>query len=91
VFAALAKLEGVEPYPSEGNFILMNLAASGRTNDEVIAAAHADRILLRAMGSHRLHGTHVRVTIGTTEQNDRFLDLFGRLFAPGRSLAQQRA
>jgi histidinol-phosphate aminotransferase len=91
VFAALAKLEGVEPYPSEGNFILMNLAASGRTNDEVIAAAHADRILLRAMGSHRLRGTHVQVTIGTTEHNDRFLDLFGRLFAPGRSLAQQRA
>jgi histidinol-phosphate aminotransferase len=28
VFNALTKLEGVEPYPSEGNFILMNVAAS---------------------------------------------------------------
>ena len=81
VFNALTKLEGVEPYPSEGNFILMNVAASGRTNDEIIRLAHAERILLRAMGSHRLKGTHVRVTIGLTEQNDRFLDLFGRLFA----------
>jgi histidinol-phosphate aminotransferase len=81
VFNALTKLEGVEPYPSEGNFILMSVAASGRTNDEIIRLAHAERILLRAMGSHRLKGTHVRVTIGLTEQNDRFLDLFGRLFA----------
>jgi histidinol-phosphate aminotransferase len=82
VFNALTKLEGVEPYPSEGNFILMNVAdASGRTNDEIIRLAHAERILLRAMGSHRLKGTHVRVIIGRTEQNDRFLDLFGRLFA----------
>jgi histidinol-phosphate aminotransferase len=80
VFTALTKLEGVEPYPSEGNFILMNVAATGRGNDEIIRLAHAERILLRAMGSHRLKGTHVRVTIGLAEQNDRFLDLFGRLF-----------
>jgi histidinol-phosphate/aromatic aminotransferase/cobyric acid decarboxylase-like protein len=43
------------------------------------------------MGSHRLRGTHVRVTIGLAEQNDRFLDLFGRLFAPGASLASRSA
>jgi histidinol-phosphate aminotransferase len=91
VFAALSELEGVEPYPSEGNFILMNLAASRRSNAEIIEAAQAERILLRAMGSHRLRGTHVRVTLGTTEQNDRFLDLFGRLFAPGRTLATERS
>ena len=91
VFAALTRLEGVEPHPSEGNFILMNVAASGRTNDEIIRIAHAEKILLRAMGSHRLRGTHVRVTIGLAEQNDRFLDLFGRLFAPGASLASRSA
>jgi histidinol-phosphate aminotransferase len=91
VFAALTRLEGVEPYPSEGNFILMSVAASRRTNDEIIRLAHREKILLRAMGSHRLRGTHVRVTIGLAEQNDRFLDLFGRLFAPGGSLASRSA
>jgi len=91
VFAALTRLEGVEPYPSEGNFILMNVAATRRTNDEIIRIAHSEKILLRAMGSHRLRGTHVRVTIGLAEQNDRFLDLFGRLFAPGASLASRSA
>ena len=91
VFAALTRLEGVEPYPSEGNFILMSVAASRRTNDEIIRIAHSEKILLRAMGSHRLRGTHVRVTIGRAEQNDRFLDLFGRLFAPGASLASRSA
>jgi hypothetical protein len=39
VFNALTKLEGVEPHPSEGNFILMSVAASGRTNDEIIRLA----------------------------------------------------
>jgi histidinol-phosphate aminotransferase len=91
VFAALTRLEGVEPYPSQGNFILMSVAASRRTNDEIIRLAHGEKILLRAMGSHRLRGTHVRVTIGLAEQNDRFLDLFGRLFAPGGSLASRSA
>ena len=33
----------------------------------------------------------VAVTIGLAEQNDRFLDLFGRLFAPGASLASRSA
>src|SRR5919112_1653353 len=47
VFAALTRLEGVEPYPSEGNFILMNVAASRRSNDEIIRLAHDERILLR--------------------------------------------
>lgn len=91
VFAALTSLEGVEPYPSEGNFILMSVAASRRSNDEIIRIAHSEKILLRAMGSHRLRGTHVRVTIGLATQNDRFLDLFGRLFAPGASLASRSA
>jgi histidinol-phosphate aminotransferase len=91
VLAALTRLEGVEPYPSEGNFILMNVAASRRSNDEIIQLAHREKILLRAMGSHRLRGTHVRVTIGLAEQNDRFLNLFGRLFAPGGSLASRSA
>ena len=59
----------------------MSAAASGRTNDEIIRLAHEEKILLRASGSHRLRGTHVRVTIGLAEQNDRFLDLFGRLSA----------
>ena len=69
----------------------MSVAASRRTNDEIIRLAHREKILLRAMGSHRLRGTHVRVTIGLAEQNDRFLDLFGRLFAPGGSLASRSA
>ena len=33
---------GVDPYPSEGNFILMSVAASGRTNDEIIRLAHEE-------------------------------------------------
>ena len=64
---------------------LLSAQAVRELEHEMMAAG------LRAMGSHRLRGTHVRVTIGLAEQNDRFLDLFGRLFAPGASLASRSA
>jgi histidinol-phosphate aminotransferase len=91
VFAALAGLPGVHPFPSEGNFVLMSVAGTGRGNEEIIRAAEADRILLRAMGSHRLRGSLIRVTIGTAEQNDRFLRLFERLVAPEGTIARERS
>jgi len=90
VFAALATLPGLHPFPSEGNFILMDLAGSSRSSEEIIRLARAERILLRAMGSHRLRGTHVRVTVGTTVQNDRFLAFFDALLNRGEAVAAGR-
>ena len=58
----------------------MSVAASGRTNDEIIRLAHEED----PPAGHGLAppARHPRaVTIGLAEQNDRFLDLFGRLFA----------
>jgi histidinol-phosphate/aromatic aminotransferase/cobyric acid decarboxylase-like protein len=34
------------------------------------------------MGAHGLKGSHVRVTVGTIEHNDRFLKLFEELLLP---------
>jgi histidinol-phosphate aminotransferase len=76
LYRELQEMAGVTAYPSDGNFILVDVSASGRTAAEVVEATHREGILIRAMNAHRLHGSHVRVTIGTTEQNDRFLAVF---------------
>ena len=76
LFARLQEMPDVVPYPSQGNFILVDISATGRTAPEVVAALQAENILIRAMTAHRLQGSHVRVTVGTKEQNTRFLDLF---------------
>jgi histidinol-phosphate/aromatic aminotransferase/cobyric acid decarboxylase-like protein len=34
------------------------------------------------MGAHGLKGSHVRVTVGTVEQNDRYLRLLQDLLLP---------
>ena len=51
---------------------------------EYVDDARAEGILLRRMAAHRLEGQYVRVTIGTHEENDRFLDVFVR-GVPGAS------
>lgn len=78
LFAALSRLPGVEPWPSEANFITIDVTATGRSSTDHVADARAAGILLRRMSAHRLEGQYVRVTIGTKEQNDRFLDVFSR-------------
>jgi histidinol-phosphate/aromatic aminotransferase/cobyric acid decarboxylase-like protein len=76
--AALEAMPGIRPYPSEGNFILIDVSGTGRTSGEIVDYARHENMLLRAMTAHRLQDAFVRVTIGTIEQNDRFIDIFGR-------------
>ncbi len=78
LFAALATLPGVVPWPSETNFITIDVTATGRSSTEYVDDARAEGLLLRRMTAHRLEGQYVRVTIGTRDENDRFLEVFGR-------------
>ncbi len=78
VMEALVGMEGIRPFPSEGNFILIDVSATGRTSGEIVEFAKRENMLLRAMTAHRLRDAFVRVTIGTVEQNTRFIDIFRR-------------
>jgi histidinol-phosphate aminotransferase len=78
LFAALSELPGVVPWPSETNFITIDVTATGRPSADYVAEAKAEHLLLRRVAAHRLEGQYVRVTIGTIEENDRFLDVFRR-------------
>ena len=81
LFAALSGFAGVTPWPSQANFITIDVTAAGRPSSDYVAAAKAENLLLRRVAAHRLAGQYVRVTIGTREENDRFLDVFGRTVA----------
>jgi histidinol-phosphate aminotransferase len=69
----------IQPYESEGNFILIGVHRLGIGSEEIVERIEADGMLLRAMKAHRLKGNFVRLTIGTAEQNDSFLAAFARL------------
>jgi histidinol-phosphate aminotransferase len=81
LMARLKDIPGVTPYPSDGNFVLLDISGTGLTAQEIVDSLEADDILIRAMTAHRLRGSHVRVTVGTNSQNARFLDRFERLVA----------
>ncbi len=77
VHRRLAAIDGVEPFPSEANFILFRVPGD--------AASAYDRfldegVLLREMGSWGCPGC-LRVSIGTPPENDRFLAAASRVFA----------
>jgi len=76
LFAALERLPGVVPWPSETNFITIDVTQTGRSSTDYVDEARAEGLLLRRMTAHRLEGQYVRVTIGTREENDRFLAAF---------------
>jgi len=70
VFAALEALSGVRPIPSEANFICMRLAEPGTVFTRLVELG----VLVRDVtGYPNLHDA-LRVSIGTAEENNRFLE-----------------
>jgi histidinol-phosphate aminotransferase len=80
---ALARLEGVHPFPSEANFILVRMP-QGRAL-EIHAGMRERGVLVK-----NLHGAYpalqdcLRLTVGTPEENDAQLKALGQALAnPG--------
>jgi histidinol-phosphate aminotransferase len=70
VFGALQQIDGLRPYPSQANFILIRVA-SGRAR-ELKQALERSGILIRYFDKPGLRDC-IRVSIGRPEQNDRLL------------------
>ncbi|MCU1348462.1 MAG: histidinol-phosphate aminotransferase [Acidobacteria bacterium] len=68
VFTALQAIKGVTPVPSRANFVAFRIEDAKRVFDDI----HARGVLIRDITS-AVPGA-LRVSIGTTEQNDRFLE-----------------
>ncbi|MGE5615482.1 MAG: pyridoxal phosphate-dependent aminotransferase, partial [Bacillota bacterium] len=78
VAAQLARLPGVKPFPSAANFILLRVPDAPR----IFEGLKARGILIRTFhGSHPLLDHCLRVTIGTPDENRRFLEALRSLLA----------
>ena len=72
MFDALKRLDGVTPWPSETNFILFR-TPDGRGN-HVFESLKERRVLVKNLsGSHPLLDDCLRVTVGTPEENRKFM------------------
>ena len=71
VLGRLAALHGIRPFPSDANFILFRVANA----NTVFATLKAHGILIKNVsGSHPMLAECLRVTVGTPEENERFLE-----------------
>jgi histidinol-phosphate aminotransferase len=70
VASRLAAIPGVEVFPSEANFILFRTAPP---SDEVFDGLLGEGVLVRNLGSAPGLAKCLRVTVGTREENERFL------------------
>ncbi|MDN4594238.1 histidinol-phosphate transaminase [Polycladomyces subterraneus] len=61
---------GLSHFPSHGNFVLLD---TGKPADEVFQSLLKQGIIVRS-GQALGYPTHIRVTVGSPEQNARFLD-----------------
>jgi len=82
VYAAMRKVDAIEPFPSEANFILFRIAgdtaaAQGRFLDQGVA--------IRDMAPWTGVEGCLRVSIGTPDENDRFIAALATVFAPAHA------
>ncbi len=69
VFGALKKFPGVQPFPSDANYILFRLENAA----EVWEQLYEQGILIRDLSNSSYLESCLRVSIGTPEENDAFL------------------
>jgi histidinol-phosphate aminotransferase len=89
----LSVLPNLSVLPSEGNFVLIDISATGLTAADFVAAVLAEGILIRSLEVHHATRRFVRVTVGTREQNARCVQAFERVIGrrPHRPVARLAA
>jgi histidinol-phosphate aminotransferase len=71
LYDALARMPGTTPFPSDANFILFRTGAPQRTFDGLKQRG----VLIKSLhGSHPALDGCLRVTVGTHDENERFLE-----------------
>lgn len=81
----LSEIEGVNVYPSEANFLLVNVAKTGFTSTELVERLVQRGVIVRDCIRFRgLGQKYIRVTVGTREENGLFIQVLKNVLAGGR-------
>lgn len=75
---ALAGMKGVTVYPSDANFLLLRLADASAVWQRLVDAG----VLVRNLDAPGPLAGCLRVTVGTPDENQRFLDALGPSLSP---------
>lgn len=67
------QIEGFRAFPSEGNFVLFDASVLGKPSSVIVEEMIKRGVFVRPMSGHHLDG-YMRVTIGTPDQNQLFLE-----------------
>ena len=80
IFSEELKKLGLKPFPANGNYMLIDGTMTGKTTEEIVAAALEENIYLKKIGE--IHGKtgYFRVTPGLDEENERFLTFIRNYF-----------
>jgi len=75
LFKEINAISGLVAYPSEGNFILFDASSLKKSSTEIRDEILERGIFIRPMSSHQMKDGFLRVTVGTPEQNQRFIEI----------------
>jgi len=82
VFKAMGALDGLHVFPSQANFLLFRLTGKGQDATTVFEALKAHGVLIKNMhGQNGLLAQCLRVTIGSPDENGRFLKALKEILA----------
>lgn len=81
MFERLGQMEGIEAFPSESNFILLRMEGASDAWRELLARG----ILVRDFSQTRYLEDCLRVSVGTPQENDHFLQALADIVVSRRS------
>lgn len=77
LYSELSEIKGVNVYPSEANFLLVNIAKTGFTSTELVDKLVQRGVIVRDCIRFRgLGQKYIRVTVGTKDENELFIQIF---------------
>jgi len=79
-FSKELKAMGLNPFPTHGNFMLVDATMTGKTTDEILIAALDQKIFLKRIGEIHGKSGYFRVTPGTDEENESFIQFIRTYF-----------
>jgi histidinol-phosphate aminotransferase len=76
IFNEINRLPGFRAYPSEGNFVLIDASVLDKSSLEIRDWIAGRGVFIRPMSGHHMPKGFIRITVGTPEQNRRFIEIF---------------
>jgi histidinol-phosphate aminotransferase len=76
IFEEINRIPGMRAFPSEGNFVLIDASVLEKDTSQIRDSMAARGIYIRPMSGHNLAQGFIRVTVGSPDQNQLFIQTF---------------